>query len=245
MQMRLAESAMERPKTLTSILFLRETAVLVRIGQETIGFLQTGQALDHRPSQMEFEAVAHRIAEPGADIDRKDLRAAYFSIPVISARKMEALTGLLCQFAEYLALRGNQIALQQAHAEVPAITAAKEYIDQNFREKLSLDQVAHAVHQSRFCFCKLFKQVTGLNFTNYVSCLRIEGQRSIVEPELSRGRGRPRSRFQSMTHFRVFKRIVRESPREYRYHLPDPGEDYRLARGQLHPGRNSSFQWLW
>jgi len=39
---------------------------------------------------------------------------------------------------------------------------------------MSLRQVAGAVNTSAFCFCKMFKQATGLTFTDHPARVRIE-----------------------------------------------------------------------
>ena len=50
----------------------------------------------------------------------------------------------------------------------------------NHAEEISLGQVASAVHTSTFYFCKLFKRVTGINFTEYVSRLRTEKAKALL-----------------------------------------------------------------
>jgi len=78
--------------------------------------------------------------------------------------------------------------------------------------------VAKAVNTSTFYFCKMFKRITGLNFTDYVSRTRIEKAKNLLlNPNLRVSEIAFEVGFQSLTHFnRVFKRIVGESPTEYR-----------------------------
>jgi AraC-like DNA-binding protein len=87
---------------------------------------------------------------------------------------------------------------------------------------MSLSQVAKAVNTSTFYFCKLFRKHTGINFTDYVSRVRIERAKNLLlnrnlrVSEIAFEVG-----FQSLTHFnRVFKRIVGQAPTQYRLHLP-------------------------
>ena len=67
------------------------------------------------------------------------------------------------------------------------ITRAKEYIKNNHAEELSLGQVAKAVNTSTFYFCKMFKKGTGLNFTEYVSRVRIESAKNLLLAITRRG----------------------------------------------------------
>ena len=71
---------------------------------------------------------------------------------------------------------------------------------------------------STYYICKLFKRHTGLNFTEYVSRLRIERSRELLaNPNLRVGEIAFEVGFQSITHFnRVFRRVMGESPTAYR-----------------------------
>ena len=115
----------------------------------------------------------------------------------------------------------NQILVQRENTEPPAITRAKQFIQENQSEDLSLGQVAKAVNASTFYFCKMFKKATGLNFTDYVSRIRIEKAKNLLlnrnlrVSEIAYEVG-----FQSLTHFnRVFKKIMGQSPTDYRGQL--------------------------
>jgi AraC-like DNA-binding protein len=129
---------------------------------------------------------------------------------------------LLSIFAQHLSMVSNQVLVHQEHSEPPVITRAKEYILEHQGEELSLSQVARAVNTSTFYFCKLFKRVTGINFTDYLSRVRIEKAKNLLlNPSLRISEIAFEVGFQSLTHFnRVFKRISGLSPTEYRAQLP-------------------------
>ena len=86
----------------------------------------------------------------------------------------ESTVKLLTIFAQHLAIVSNQVFIQQENAEMPVIKRAKEYIREHQAEKISLGNVAKAVNMSAFYFCKMFKKVAGINFTDYLSRVRIE-----------------------------------------------------------------------
>jgi AraC-like DNA-binding protein len=64
----------------------------------------------------------------------------------------------------------------------------------------------------------MFKKGTGVNFTEYVSRVRIESARNLLlNPNLRISEIAYQVGFQSLTHFnRVFKKVVGESPTEFR-----------------------------
>ncbi|MGZ5566768.1 MAG: helix-turn-helix domain-containing protein [Limisphaerales bacterium] len=77
------------------------------------------------------------------------------------------------------------------------------------------------MNTSTFHFCKMFKKATGLNFTDYVSRVRVEKAKNLLlNPNLRISEIAYEVGFQSLTHFnRVFKKITGQSPSHYRTQL--------------------------
>jgi AraC-like DNA-binding protein/ligand-binding sensor protein len=222
MQDKLAKAAVNEPCTMTCAYGLCETAVPVKLGADTIGYLQTGQVMRQKPTAASFQRAAKEAQALGVDINNEAAREAYFNTPVLSQKKLESATSLLGIFADHLSMKSNQLAVQSANAEPPVITKAKQFIQEHHAEELSLGAVAKAVHTSVFYFCKLFRKVTGINFTEYVSRVRIEKAKNLLlNPNLRISEIAYEVGFQSLTHFnRVFKKLIGQSPTEYRSHLP-------------------------
>jgi len=221
-QEKLAQSAVNVPCTMACAYGLYETAVPVKLGSETIGFLQTGQVMRQKPTAAGFRRAVDHAEKLGVDMNNDKARAAYFQTPVMSQKKIDSVSNLLSIFADHLSMKSNQIAVRAANAEPPVITKAKQFIEEHHTEDISLGQVAQAVHASIFYFCKLFRKTVGINFTEYVSRTRIEKAKNLLlNPNLRVSEIAYEVGFQSLTHFnRVFKRVTGESPTEYRSHLP-------------------------
>jgi len=222
MQDKLAKAAVNEPCTMTCTYGLCETAVPVKLGAETIGYLQTGQVMRQKPTAASFQRAVKEAQALGVDIDHSPAREAFFKTPVVAQKKLESATSLLGIFADHLSMKSNQLAVQSANAEPPVITRAKQFIQEHHAEELSLGTVAKTVHTSIFYFCKLFRKVTGINFTEYVSRVRIEKAKNLLlNPNLRISEIAYEVGFQSLTHFnRVFKKLIGQSPTEYRSHLP-------------------------
>lgn len=218
LQQTLAESARDESQTEMCQVGLCDTAVPVRLGEQLVGFLHTGQVFRKKPSEAQFRKVLELTRQWGIQETPEDLKEAYFDTRVLSQKEHEAVVKLLEIFASHLSELSNQIVVQQNNAEPPMITRAKEYIKQNHAEDLSLAQVAKAVNTSTFYFCKMFKKGTGLHFTEFVSRVRIENAKNLLlNPNLRISEIAYQVGFQSLTHFnRVFKKIAGESPTEYR-----------------------------
>lgn len=224
-QERLARSAADRPATLTCLYGLCETAAPVKLGNQTIAFLQSGQVMPQRPTAHSFGRAVAIASDLGVDINTEEAREAYFATPVFSPRRLDSISSLLEIFADHLSMKSNQIVVQSTNSEPPVITKAKQYIREHHTEDLSLGQVAEAVHTSLFYFCKLFRKVTGTTFTEFVSRTRVEKAKNLLlNPNLRISEIAYAVGFQSLTHFnRVFKKVVGESPTRYRSNLPKVG----------------------
>lgn len=222
MQEKLAHGAMEQPCTVTCSCGLSETAVPLRLGSQTVGFLQTGQIFQHQPTDAQFAAVAQRVSRLGLSIPLTELRKSYFETPILPRKKLKFVIRLLCIFAEHLSIKSNQIAVQAANAQPPVIAQSKQFILEHLTEPLPLTKVAQAAHTSTFHYCKLFKKSTGITFTEFVSRARTERAKNLLlNPNLRVSEIAYSAGFKSLTHFnRTFKAVAGESPTAYRCHLP-------------------------
>ncbi|MBL9127555.1 MAG: helix-turn-helix domain-containing protein [Verrucomicrobiales bacterium] len=212
------------PTTVRCFAGLCDTVVPVRLGNEVFGYLQTGQVFPHTPTRNQFARTARQLVEWGLKVDLAQAEEAYFHTRVIGPKQYEAMVRLLGIFAEHLSMVSNQLVVQQDNAEPQMIARAREFIDEHQSEDLSLAEVAKAVNCSTFYFCKMFKKTTGLHFTEYLARVRIEKAKNLLlNPNLRISEIAYEVGFQSLTHFnRVFRRLVGESPTEYRQKLPHP-----------------------
>lgn len=221
-QEKLSEDTDQPAKTVTCFAGLSDTAVPVRLGNELIGFLQTGQVLTRKPSRSQFLRTTHQLMDWGLKVDLGKLEEAYFHTRVLTPRQYHSMVRLLTIFGQHLSLVSNQLAVQQEKAEPPAITRAKQFIQDHQADDISLGAVAKAINTSTFYFCKMFKKATGLHFTDYLSRVRIEKAKNLLlNPNARVSEVAYEVGFQSLTHFnRVFKKVTGQSPSAYRAALP-------------------------
>jgi AraC-like DNA-binding protein/ligand-binding sensor protein len=220
-QERLCGQAATAPQSVTCALGLTDSAVPVRMNDRLIGFLQIGQVFRKKPTNEQFEKVVALAREWGVEADRETLKEAFFSGKVVTPKAHDAALKLLGIFAQHLASLSNQVFIQRENAEPPTIAKARAYIEEHQQDDLTLGQVAKAVNMSGYYFCKMFKKSAGINFTDYVSRVRIEKSKNLLlNPNLRVSEIAYEVGFQSLTHFnRVFKNILSQSPTEYRAQL--------------------------
>lgn len=218
LQRKVEDEARMEPKTLKCFAGLCDSAVPVRVGENLVAFLQTGQILLHQPSKQEFTKVTRELINWGVDTDLKRLEEAYFQTRVLEKKQYEAVLRLLTIFAQHLSSLSNQLMVSAKQAESPMVSRARIYIAEHQHEELSLRQVASAVNTSAFYFCKMFKQATGLTFTDYLARVRIEKVKNLLlNPHKRISEAAYEAGFQSLSQFnRVFKRVTGESPKTWR-----------------------------
>lgn len=226
MQERLTESTAGGTAVLRCHFGMTEVAVPVNLGNERIGILSTGQVLTQEPGKTQLAQVEKTVRKLGFQSDPEKAMEAYKQTRVMPRAQLAGFVTMLENFSQHLAVRSNQIAIHQSNAEPIAIVRAKAYISENLQEDLTLASVAKAAFTSTFYICKLFKRHTGLNFTEYVSRLRIERAKELLaNPNLRISEIAFDVGFQSLTHFnRIFRRLVGQSPTVFREDL-----DYQIA----------------
>lgn len=217
-QRKLTQKIGDRSRTVTCFAGLSDSAVPIRVGDQLIGFLQTGQVLLKQPTKFRFDRAARKLVEWGVDVDLGKAREAYFHTKVLTKKQYRSMLRLLEIFGRHLSMLSNQIAVEISSAEPVPVARAKQFIAQNQDGAICLATVAKAVNTSTFYFCKLFKRATGLTFTDYLARVRIEKAKTLL---LDRNRRVSEVAydigFKSLTHFnRVFRKIVRQSPSSYR-----------------------------
>ncbi len=225
LQRKVEEQAQMEPKTLRCFAGLCDSAVPVRVGDNLVAFLQTGQVLLHQPNKREFRKLTQDLIKMGVETDLKRLEEAYFQTRVLDRKQYEAMLRLLTVFAQHLAALSNQLMVTAAPVESPLVARAKLYISQHQDEEVSLRQVASAVNTSAFYFCKMFKQATGLTFTDYLARTRIEKVKNLLlNPHKRISEAAYETGFQSLSQFnRVFRRVTGQSPTVWRAHLAQAG----------------------
>ena len=222
LQRKLEEEAQFAPKTLKCFAGLCESAVPVRVGENVIAFLQTGQVLLQRPDKVQFKRIAATLIKWGAEVDLKKLEEYYFNTRILTPKQYDALIRLLNTFAEHLASCSSALVLKGQAKESPAVARARSFIAEHADEELSLATVAHVVNMSATYFSQKFKEMTGINFVEYVTRTRVEKARNLLlNPNRRVSEVAFEVGFQSLSQFnRAFKKIAGQSPREYRAKLP-------------------------
>jgi len=93
-----------------------------------------------------------------------------------------------------------------------------EYVQKNFSEKITLDDVSNIASMSPVSFNRFIKKRTGKTFVNYLNDIRVGyAARWLVEKDLSISEIAFKSGFNNIANFnRIFKSIKNTTPSQYR-----------------------------
>lgn len=92
------------------------------------------------------------------------------------------------------------------------------YIEEHYREDISLQDIASSVHMSESGFSRLFKKQTGVSYVEYVTQLRLEEAKKLLQQpdqkvyEVSLAVGYQDSKYFSQ----IFRKYTGETPTEFR-----------------------------
>ncbi len=233
LQQRVEAAATHEPHTLRCYAGLSESAIPVRVGDQVVAFLQTGQVFLRAPSNKGL-AVATRLARREANGPTPEaLAAAYFQTRVLTSRQYGLILRLLGIFAQHLATVSNQVRLSMTADESSLVTRARRFITENHSRKLGLSDVARAVNSSPSYLCRSFKQTTGLGLLEFLARTRVEAvKQMLLNPHTHVGEAGFAAGFQSLSQYnRLFHRIAGESPSRYRERLHGTAHPAETAGG--------------
>lgn len=221
-QQKVETAAAAGAKTLQCEAGLSDSAVPILVGQNLVGYLQTGQVMLRPPTAAQRRKLARLLRQFGLGDEVEKFAEVHARSRVVAPAQYKSIVQLLTLFAQHLSTLSNQLLVQGEAGEMPAISRARAYVDAHLGETMSLAQVAQAAGMSTFYFCKSFRRATGLTFTDYVARLRVERVKQLLlNPHNRISEAAYEAGFQSLSQFnRAFRRVAGEPPTVYRAKLP-------------------------
>ncbi|CAN5261117.1 hypothetical protein BH23VER1_BH23VER1_28830 [soil metagenome] len=217
-QHRLVREAGGGMRSISCFAGLQETVVPVRLGGTVVALLKTGQVCHRKPTLGEFREALGHLGDSLSAEQRAPLKKAYLMSPVVGKVRYDATVTLLAAFSLQLGGLANRIAIEEGKGEPHVVAKAKAFIEDHMEDEICLGAVSQHVGVSRFYFCKVFKQSTGMTLTEFVGRRRIEKAKALLlrtdrrVTDIAFGVG-----FQSLSQFnRSFARFAGESPSEFR-----------------------------
>jgi AraC-like DNA-binding protein/ligand-binding sensor protein len=193
-----------------------EITVPLYLNKNFIGCLTSGQILSSHPTKEGFDRIRKNLT--GFGVDLKKLKKHYFSTRVLSTARIKALMELISLIGNYIVESENKIFFLSQINERDKISSARQYVEKRYQQKFTVSDVASYVYLSPSHFSHLFKKETGLSFVQYLNTYRVEkAEELLTNTDLDITEIAAKVGFQSIPHFnRIFRKISKSSPREYR-----------------------------
>ena len=171
--------------------------------------------MEIRTKVLEFTLWAEHLAyEKGGMTYQFHSRQDY--LPTLMA--LSDLEDLKKWFVEKIMDACQNILGKREEKSKSIIEMSKDYIKENFNKDISLDEVSRAVNISPYYFSKIFKEGTGENFIEYLTAIRIEKAKELLNTtELSMKEICTMCGYSDPNYFsRSFKKNVGVTPTEYK-----------------------------
>ncbi|MFN7117855.1 MAG: helix-turn-helix domain-containing protein [Saprospiraceae bacterium] len=132
-----------------------------------------------------------------------------------------AILQLLATAEDYTLLNASGFAVEVSAQDHNRIETIYDYVQKNFQNEVSLDEVAKRVNMTVPAFCRYFKKLTNKTFTEFVNEIRIaHACRQLADEHLSIAAVSFESGFNNLSHFnKQFRLITGVSPRDYRRNI--------------------------
>ncbi len=175
-----------------------------------------------KPSKMDelmeaLEAMTKKLKESGTDALEENRDNAPSAGEKDENSQIGGVSGSKTENTE--ALSGEELIDSTASSFI--VKNAVAYIEENYKEKLKLSDVADQVYVSQWHLSKLLNRYLGQNFSEILNGVRINKAKELLkDPALRIGDIADEVGFLDMAHFsRVFKKQVGISANEYRNQL--------------------------
>lgn len=139
---------------------------------------------------------------------------------LLKPSKMEDIIEALTAMTEHLT-RSEIISAEDAHTQNAGsfiVNQALAYMENNYRQKLTLQMVAECSYVSQWHLSKLLNRHTGKSFYDILNAIRIEKAKALLmDPSLKIGEIAELVGYADTAHFaRTFKKLEGKSANEYR-----------------------------
>jgi len=215
----MSEAKVNGPTTCHCFAGMSASAVPILLDNSLIGFLKTGQVFEKTPSVSNFDAMARTLIRQGMNKDEvAALRDTYLQTRAVEPERYQSMITLLATFAEQFSKHAEKLATISENSEPVPITRARDFIEANLTEPLTLGLVARQSGVSESHLCRLFKEHVALTLTDYINRRRIEwAKEELLKTDTRISEIAFQVGYQSLSQFnRTFARVTGRSPSTFR-----------------------------
>ena len=177
---KLLEQSLEKPSTAGCDAGLSETAVPLRTGGQTFGFLVFGHNRLQPPDRAALNRARHLLARVGVPLPAEQLQVLSADTPVAASDRLAAMARLAEAAAERLVLGITQQIVHPPATMPPLVEQACKLVRADHARPLSLPDFAQRLGVSAGHLSRVFHHNTGLRFVEYVARVRAERAKALL-----------------------------------------------------------------
>jgi AraC-like DNA-binding protein/ligand-binding sensor protein len=196
---------------------LIDFAVPIYIDGQFVATITGGQILPERPTNKGFKKLWESLKH--LPISKDALRKAYFKSSYMSEQQIESLMNLVSFFVDYYCEVGKLLeCVARQDSKFLDIVKAKNYIDNHFREPITISEASEQACLSEAYFSRTFKKALGSTFTQYIQFLRLtEAKKLLKNTDMQISRIAFLCGFNNLSYFNeLFRKTEKCSPTEFR-----------------------------
>lgn len=126
----------------------------------------------------------------------------------------------LANATEYKILNTGDRDFDFSHKDEDRINQVYEFVEKNYKNEINMQEVADLTNLTIPSFCRYFKKITHITYTDFVNEYRINQACRLLHRNISITDACYGVGFNNISHFsKIFKQIKGKSPREYRLEL--------------------------
>ena len=92
-----------------------------------------------------------------------------------------------------------------------------QYIEEHYQQKIDVNKVAAISHLTTAAFCRFFKRITRMTFTDFLNQYRINQAKNLLLQNKTVTEACYKSGFDNLSYFnKTFKKLAGENPSEFR-----------------------------
>ncbi|MFN4147737.1 MAG: AraC family transcriptional regulator [Runella sp.] len=127
--------------------------------------------------------------------------------------ELMSILQILAQSESVFFLHSKPVENQYHQKEQERLKRLYQFIDQNYQRKIEVDEVAELANLSKAAFCRYFKKMTRLTFTEFLNHYRINQAKRLLLLDKNVSETCFECGFESLSYFnRVFKKTTGANP---------------------------------
>lgn len=124
---------------------------------------------------------------------------------------------ILATSNEIILLHQNPIENLYNNKEQLRLKVIYKFIEDNFQRPISIEEISNLTHLSKAAFCRYFKKMTRLTFTEFLNQYRIEQAKRLLKTDKNVTETCYECGFESLSYFnRIFKKVVGKNPLQFK-----------------------------